>query len=227
MGQASHRPWSTPQRVPQRETSLTVCGQGRRGPRRPRSPAASSLVGGAPPAAQVGSPLRNDPAGAGPVPSTRPPARQHKWKMARRRGTRGEESGIPPPVHCRWKREHMGKHRARPETLRRARQGCGNEMPAVRRQAVRAACTPRFPRIWVTHGYRGRTAAATPAGPAGSRTVDARPDSVRQYPSNETCLFYINIAARSGDGPAVSCQRHPGPGDWPTASYHPGGPLRA
>src|SRR5215831_7630709 len=116
--------------------------------------------------------------------------------MARRRGTRGEESGIPPPVHCRWKREHMGKHRARPETLRRARQGCGNEMLAVRRQAVRAACTPRFPRIWVTHGYRGRTAAATPAGPAGSRTVDARPDSVRQYPSNETCLFYINIAAR-------------------------------
>src|SRR5215471_12237525 len=55
----------------------------------------------------------------------------------------------------------------------RARQGCGNETVAVRRQAVRVACTPGlahsgYPRLPPPHD------APWPAGLARSRTVDAR-----------------------------------------------------
>ena len=179
----------------------------------------------------------------------RPPRWANRCGMIRLGPDRSPAQGPrPASTNGRW---HAGAARAakNPESRPRFTAGgkgniWGNTEPGRKRSGAPAKdaemkCLPFAARRCVPPARRGSRAFGLPTvtgaarrrprPPArpGPRTVDARPDSVRQYPSNETCLFYINIAARSGDGPAASCQRHPGPGDWPTASYHPGGPLRA
>ena len=129
--------------------------------------------------ARVGLPLGIDPAGSGPIPSTRP-------RLAGANGIRyagAAHAADNPEFGARFTTGGKGNIGGNIESGQkrpgaRARQGCGNETVAVRRQAVSAACTPGsrifgLPTVTAT----ARRQPGRPAWPGpGLLTRDGSPD---------------------------------------------------